>query len=60
MTGMRPMQGARKLGLAKGLRFGEYDRVLATIAEMQAAGASYMRDGFWSRAAPLARSGQPW
>jgi hypothetical protein len=39
------MRGARKFGFAEGLRFGEYDRILATIAQMQAAGASCIRDG---------------
>ena len=48
------------MGFAEGLRLGEYDRIVATIAEMQAASALYIRDGFWSRAAPLAGSGQPW
>jgi hypothetical protein len=60
MTGIRPLQGARKLGFAEGQLLGEYDRIVATIAELQAAGASYIRDDFWSRAAPLAGSGQPW
>lgn len=43
MTGVRPIRAARKFGFAEWLRTGEYERVLATVAGMQQAGASFIR-----------------
>jgi CDP-paratose 2-epimerase len=43
MSGTRQVRGSKKFGFAEWLRFGEYDRVRATIAGMHDVGASYIR-----------------
>src|SRR5689334_8452285 len=43
MSAARQVRGSKKFGFAEWLRFGEYERVRATIAGMHDVGASYIR-----------------